>query len=120
MLKIENNNISIHRKNAESFYFTIPEYEFQVGDIVEFLVFKEKGYDSAPIIHKIIEVNEVTSLVEIELTEEDTDIGVYLNEINKFWYEILLNGNKTVIGFEKDIGAKEFNILPSRGGNNHE
>ena len=125
MFKIENGTIYIHRGDSATFGYSIDvdedtKYEFEVGDKVEFTVFQKQGYDKTPVIDKTITVTETTEEVDIDLTEQDTTIGDPANKPVTYWYEISLNGDNTVNGYDPDNGALEFILLPAKGGDINE
>lgn len=121
MINIEGRTIYVHRGDKGTINYTIQIsdtelYQFKVGDKVEFTIFEKKGYDKAPVLNKIININKVSTEVEINLTEEDTTIGEIANKPITYWYEISLNGNDTTNGYDYEEGAAEFILLPAKGG----
>lgn len=91
-------------------------YEFQVGDIVRFKVFERKKCNCV-VLEKDIEVKEVCTEVDIELSKEETTIGELINKPVKYWYEIELNPNgktHTIVGYDKD-GEKILKLYPEGG-----
>lgn len=48
--------------------------------------------------------------VEIDISGEDMKIGEMLNKQVEYWYEIELNNDETIIGYD-DEGAKKINSL---------
>lgn len=111
MFKIENTTIHLTRGDRCSISFSIEDYEFQAGDIVEFRVYNKKGLNTNPLIAKRILVEDSTDNVEIDLTGEDTSIEEMVNKPITCWYEIELNDSTTVIGYDED-GAKELILYP--------
>ena len=118
-LLIENNKIEIHRGDKGIIPIQIPLnddetefYEFKINDVVTFAVYEEDGYDKCAVILKEKVIEEPTSICKIELTSEDTKIGEILNESSTYWYEVTLNNEETILGFEEDTGAKIFLLLP--------
>ncbi len=112
--------IIVHRGDKGALYWNIElfdgsDYNFKVGDIVDFTVFEKKGYDKTPVINKTIEVSESSTKVEIDLTEEDTTIGEPINKATTYWYEISLNRD-VVNGYDYDEGPMEFILLPGKAG----
>lgn len=99
-------------------------YEFQVGDVVRFKVFKKKGCKNVMLSKDtIVETSGIT--VDINLTSEDTKIGDIINTHYDYWYEVELNPDvkcQTIIGYELDkITGKPlekiFRLLPEGGDN---
>lgn len=98
-------------KNADD-----TDYEFQEGDEIEFTVFENKGYDKEPVLSKTITPTPGETTVDIEFTSEETIWGEPQNKAVTYWYEIALNGDETVNGYEKDDGPLEFILLPAKAG----
>lgn len=115
MFKIRKNEISINRGDIASIKLKIPMeegfYEFQPDDVITFGVYEPNKYHKEAVILKEIVVEEPTEKVTIELTSEDTRIGELINEPIPYWYEIQLNHEQTIIGYD-DKGAKYFNLYP--------
>lgn len=117
MFKIEEDIISLTRGDKCVIGFSINEYTFKVGDYVNFRVYKKNGLDSAPLLEKRVEVNEEAESIDIELTSTETKIGELGNKVVEYWYEIELNGNQTVIGYDEK-GAKKLMLYPEGADNN--
>lgn len=101
-------SIEIHTTNDDGSI-----YEFQVGDVVRFKVFKRKDCGCVEI-QKDVVVDEVSQAAVIELTKEDTKIGDLINKPSKYWYEVELNPEtkpQTIIGYDED-GEKLFILYP--------
>lgn len=88
-------------------------YEFQEGDVVRMNVFEKK--DCQCIVAQVsVEVTEVTNVVTLMLTKEDTKIGDIISKPKDYWYEIELNPDtypQTIIGYDEE-GAKLFRLFP--------
>lgn len=100
--------INISAKNEDG-----SDYTFQVGDILRLGVFQAKDY-SKIVLEKDVEVNEITTNVELDLETEDTAIGNIVNKPVSYWYEIQLNPDtepQTIIGHDEK-GAKIFMLYP--------
>ena len=89
-------------------------YEFQPGDKIKFNIYEAKGYDSEPLVSKTIEVVSACDEVEISLYETDTTFGEISNKPITYWYDITLNNDLTVVGYNED-GAKLFIQYPAKG-----
>lgn len=123
MFRIEGDNIYIHRGDRATFSYDIDigentKYEFQPGDEIEFTVFSKEGYDKEPVLNKVVEVLETCESIDITLTENDTTIGARANKPVTYWYEISLNGDNTVNGYDPENGALKFILLPAKAGEN--
>lgn len=88
-------------------------YEFLVGDTVQFRIFEKNGYDKIAILSKEIEVEEETTTVSINLTSAETMIGEEINSAVKYWYEVSINEDNTVIGYDNS-GPALLYLLPAR------
>ncbi len=92
-------------------------YTFSAGDILRFKII-EKAKCNCVIVQKDVIVKESTTSVDIDLTSEETKIGGLINKPVDYWYEVELNPDtdcQTIIGYEKDKGAKLFTLLPEGG-----
>lgn len=116
MIEIEGKTIRISRGDSGTIKLTIPlsdteNYEFQVGDKVQFRVFEKKNYNNV-FLDKEINIEEITSVIDICLTEKDTSIGEVINKPVTYWYEISLNETQTVVGYD-DEGPAELILYPA-------
>ena len=117
MFKIEKNKILVNRGDFGIIDFRIPidketDYAFEIGDVISFGVYPTNQYERNPLIYKEITIEEdgVTS-VQIVLESEDTRIGPIINKPVQYWYEIQLNKEQTVLGYDKN-GPKIFMLYP--------
>lgn len=117
MFKIEKNKILVNRGDFGIIDFRIPidketDYTFEIGDVISFGVYPTNQYERNPLIYKEITIEEdgVTS-VQIVLESEDTRIGPIINKPVQYWYEIQLNKEQTVLGYDKN-GPKIFMLYP--------
>lgn len=98
--------IKIRKKNK-----TTGEYEkFNVGDTVIFSV-KINFAEETPVIRKKIEVTEETDLVIFYLSKDDTTIGELIAEPVTYQYDIAINDDITILGYD-DNGPKKFILYP--------
>lgn len=111
MFKIENDVIHITRGDKGVIEFIPDNYTFNIGDTVSFRVYNNKGLQDLPLIQIDIVVTEACSSVDIELTREDTKIGEIENKKVEYWYEIEINKDQTVKGFDEK-GAKKLILYP--------
>lgn len=85
--------------------------KFKKGDTVIFTVkksFDENNY----IMRKTIQINEDSDYAIFEFSKEDTLIGDLISKPVKFQYDISLNGDNTILGYDDDTGAKILKIYP--------
>ena len=125
MLLIKNNTIYLTRGDKAIIPLVIPIneektefYQFQIGDVVTFAVYEEDGYDKCAQILKEITIDEVVETCNIELTSEETKIGELINEPVNYWYEIVLNNEETVLGFEAETLTPQIFVLLPEGSDN--
>lgn len=111
MLKIKNKIIELTRGNGATFEFSIDGYSFVSGDKVEFKVYEKYRLDKAPLLIKTFVVNQAKDSIDIELSKTDTEIGEPTNNEVEYWYEINLNDEITVIGYD-DNGPKKIILYP--------
>ncbi len=117
MIEIEGKTIRISRGDVATIKLTVPlsdtqNYEFQVGDKIQFRVFEKKNYSNI-LLDKEVNVEEISDLVDICLTEENTSIGEIINKPMTYWYEISLNETQTVVGYDDD-GPAELILYPAQ------
>lgn len=111
MFKISGTNILITRGDKGTINFEIENYIFKEGDIIDFKIYKEKQLTAKPILQKKIIIEKEAELVQINLSSEDTKLGVAVNKPVDYWYEIVLNNNQTILGYD-DRGAKKITLYP--------
>ena len=111
MFKIEDDTIYITRGDKGVFELSVTGYSFKEGDEIEFRVYKRRCLHEKPVLEKIIKVNADAEAVDIVLTPEETKIGELINKSAEYWYEIELNDEQTIIGFDED-GAKKLILYP--------
>lgn len=96
---------------------TQERYTFPAGCRVSFVIVPNKGYTTGEVLRKTVYVAEDTTEVEITLTEEDTKIGNMIDKKQKYWYNVVVNDDITVLGSDED-GEKVFILYPEVGENN--
>lgn len=120
---VQKNRILINRGDIGIISLTIPlkdgtNYAFSSGDIITFGVYTKSEYQNKPLIYKEITIEEEgQEKVEITLDSEDTKIGNIINSPVVYWYEIQLNYEQTILGYDKD-GPKYFVLYPEGVGIN--
>ena len=133
MIAIDSDNTTLHitrgdatgtKYNRLAFQFPILNiateqeelYEFQPEDKISFVVFEQKGYTKEEILRKDFTISELgynvpTTTPELILTSEDTKIFPLLDKGKTYWYDLVLNDNTTMLGYD-DEGAKQLIIYP--------
>lgn len=111
MFKIEENTIHLTRGDKATINLSVEDYTFKVGDTIEFRVYNKRGLDKQAILTKEITVEAETEKIDISLSSDETKFGEIVNKPVTYWYEIELNDNQTIIGYDED-GAKELILYP--------
>lgn len=120
MQKIDGTTIELTRGDQLSFNLSLQlddgtTYEFQNGDKIIFSVYNKKKMDEDALLKKTYIIDTPTEVIEITCTGEETKIGPYINKPVIYWYEIELNDEFTVLGYDDD-GPKVLKLYPE--GNN--
>lgn len=113
--------------NRLAFYFPIynfetkeeEKYQFQLDDKIELIVMKKKGYTKEEVLRKKYTIRELgytepTEYPEIPLSAEDTKKFDLLNKSKSYWYDLVLNDDTTILGYDDD-GAKQIIVYPEGG-----
>lgn len=111
MFAIDGDKIYLTRGDKAVISLSITNYTFQKDDKVEFRVYTKKGLEKVPVLSVVTKVTEETDSIEIVLPAEKTKIGEIQNKEVVYWYEIELNDEQTVLGFDEN-GPKEFILYP--------
>ena len=116
MQKIDGTTIGITRGDILSLNLSLQTeagtaYTFQPNDKIKFSVYTKGKMDADPVLEKSITIAEATQTVTISCTNEDTKIGGYINKPVDYWYEIELNDENTVLGYD-DKGPKILKLYP--------
>lgn len=93
------------------------DYEFKTDDVIRFKII-EKDKCNCVIVQKDVTVKQPTTMVQLDLTKDDTKIGKLINKPVDYWYEVELNPDtnpQTIIGYTKENGGKLFTLLPEGG-----
>lgn len=111
MFRIEDNTIHLTRGDKAIIVFSIDDYKFEPTDVVRFAVYLEKKLNQPPLFEKIITNIPDEEGVEIVINTEDTQVVEMANKPIKCWFEIELNDNQTVLGYDED-GPKLLILYP--------
>lgn len=133
MIKIDEDQTTIHLTRGDAthsdynriaFYFPIwdaeaeeeTKYEFQTTDKITFIVYETKGYTKRELLKvekTIAELGyvEPTQTPELVLTSENTSVFPLDNKKHTYNYEIILNGDTTILGSDED-GDKKIIVYP--------
>ena len=116
MQKIEGTTIKVNRGDELNISLTITQndgtnYTFEDGDAITFAIYNKNALNERAVLLKEISATEGEETLLIHLTNEDTKIGELINKPVVYWYEINLNDEHTIIGYDDD-GAKIFKLYP--------
>lgn len=109
--------IHINRGDAGNINVTANDgsYEFQAGSKLKLRIYEKKGYDKEPVYETEVTIPEATTQAVIPLIESSTEFCDELNKPKTYWYDVSLDEDITLIGYDED-GAKEFIIYPAKIG----
>lgn len=124
MYKI-NEDLSIYVTRGDTVLFDVKAndadgtpHTFMPGDLVRIKVYKKKKADEV-VLQKDFHIAAPTQKVQIYLSKEDTKIGEVISKPVTYWYSIALinpdNEEQTIIGYDDEMGAKTFVLLPEGG-----
>lgn len=102
-------------------YYDETTHEIKYRDIkptdkISFVVYEKKGYTKEEILRKEYTLKQIgyeqpTKYPELKLTSEDTKKFPLKNKATTYWYDIVLNNEKTIIGYDEE-GAKKIIVYP--------
>lgn len=94
---------------------TLQRFIFPADCWVSFVIVNKNGYSlNNPLLRKKIYNPQDTDEIEFTLTEKDTKIGDMIDKKQKYWYNIVVNDDVTVMGSDED-GEKTIVIYPEVG-----
>lgn len=116
MQKIDGTTIKLNRGDILSFALSIEKddqtlYTFQEGDKVTFSIYRKNKMNEEALLLKEVNATPNETILTIQCTSEETRIGDLINKPIEYWYEIELNGDITVLGYD-DEGAKKLILYP--------
>jgi hypothetical protein len=114
--KIDGTTIRLNRGDVLNLSLTLKlesgsDYTFEVGDKIVFSVYKKSKMNEKAVLLKEITVSEQAQSVTVALTKEETKIGEMISKPVEYWYEVELNDQYTVIGYDDD-GPKLLVLYP--------
>ncbi len=98
--------IMVKKKISEGVY-----EPFYKGDIVSFSIKNNFG-DNEPILRKKITIQENTDTAVFEFSKEDTTIGDLISSPVKYQYDVAINDDLTILGYDDKTGPKYFKLFP--------
>ncbi len=116
MQKIDGTTIKLNRGDVLNLTLTLKvngttDYTFQNGDKVVFSVYNKNKLNEDAVLLKTIDILSESQSVTINLTSEETKLGEMKNKPVEYWYEVELNDQYTVIGYD-DKGEKVLMLYP--------
>lgn len=90
---------------------SLENYEFKKNEKLKLIVMEKKGYTKDIILEKDFTIDENTSEVFLNLTSEDTLKFPLENKKITYWYDIILNDNTTIYGYDEN-NAKKLVVYP--------
>lgn len=121
MLTIDTNKtISFNRGDKVEFTFNADDsdgnaYTFLTTDVITLNVIKPKKYTDGVVFTKDFEITVEGTNQTISLIATDTKaMCPMINEPLTLWYEIVLNDEETLVGYDDD-GPKLMKIYPEGG-----
>lgn len=114
--KIDGTTIKINRGDKLEFSLSIEndegtQYTFQQGDKIVFSIYNKNKMNDKAVLLKEVEATPNTTSLTIECTSEETKIGDLINKQVEYWYEIELNNEYTILGYDEE-GAKKLILFP--------
>lgn len=103
MLHINENVITVVRKDTGTISFSVDNYKLSAGDKVYFTVATETGL-STPTFQKVVTSFDDAGVAKIEISSTDTDI-----EAGTYYYDIQVN--KTNGEVDTVIGPAKFKVV---------
>lgn len=120
MFKIndETKLIEITRGDIGGINLSVEDYTFKTNDTIQLNIYNARRMNRPPVFTKEWVVTEATETFNIQLSSQDTKFGEMKSRPIDYWYEIQLNGNQTIIGFDDEKnedskkGEKIFRLYP--------
>ena len=113
-MEIINDIIHINRGNRLLFDYTIDsngsDYVFEEDDIVTFSVYRKLEMDDEPVVNKNFVPEVGTTMVSIDIPNEEMRIGEPINQPEEYWYQIRLN--EDVVSGYNSSGPKKLILYP--------
>ena len=114
-MKVIDKEIHINRGDRLLIEFTIEngedKYAFKEGDKIKFSIYEKRKLNEKPVLQKEFTPTAGSTSVDIDISGEDMKIGEMANKEIVYWYEIELNGDSTIVGYDED-GEKKLIIYP--------
>lgn len=99
-------SIKVKKKISDGVY-----EPFYKDDVVSFSLKNNFG-DSEPVLRKKVTVPEKTDTVTFEFSKDDTTIGDLISSPVRYQYDIAVNDDLTILGYDDQTGPKYFKLFP--------
>ena len=99
-------SIKVKKRISEGVY-----EPFYKDDVVSFSLKNNFG-DSEPVLRKKVTVPEKTDTVTFEFSKDDTTIGDLISSPVRYQYDIAVNDDLTILGYDDQTGPKYFKLFP--------
>ena len=103
MLRINENTITVVRKDTGSISFSVDNYKLTTGDKVYFTVATEPGLQT-PLFQKVVTSFSDLGVADIDITSTDTDL-----EPDTYYYDIQVNRADGQV--DTVIGPAKFKVI---------
>lgn len=99
-------SIKVKKKISDGVY-----EPFYKDDVVSFSLKNNFGA-SEPVLRKKVTVQEQTDTVTFEFSKDDTTIGDLISSPVRYQYDIAVNDDLTILGYDDQTGPKYFKLFP--------
>lgn len=99
-------SVKVKKKISEGVFE--PFYE---GDVVSFNLKNNFG-DNEPVLRKKVIVPENTDVITFNFSKDDTTIGDLISSPVLYQYDIAVNEDMTILGYDDETGPKYFKLFP--------
>ena len=99
-------SIKVKKKISDGVY-----EPFYKDDVVSFSLKNNFG-DNEPVLRKKVTVQEKTDTVTFEFSKDDTTIGDLISSPVRYQYDIAVNDDLTIFGYDDQTGPKYFKLFP--------
>lgn len=116
MQKIDGTTIKINRGDILKISISLvyddgTAYTYKANDKLIFSIYNKGKMTNKPILTKEVVATGGEESLIINCSSEEMKLGDPINKEKEYWYEIELNGEHTVIGYD-DEGAKILMLYP--------
>ena len=112
MYRIINKNVYVNRGDALTLHIVNRTGDFKTGDFLTLSICEAENLENT-LLTKRIDLAEASDVADIPITSAETKslCEPFKSGYKTFWYEIELNDNTTLIGYD-NAGPKLFILYP--------